>query len=195
VAVTAEDFERLACEASSRVARVRCLPVADGGAPGTVSLLLVPALPPPTGPLKREEMLPTETLRREVREYLDERRLLCVELRLEPAPCLWVSAVVRVKAKRRVDREQLQLAIEQRLYRFIHPVYGGPDGAGWPFGRPLHQGEVYAAVQAIPGVEYVEAAQLLLWDTEGKGPPQPCEKVEPPPNGLLCSGHHQVSVG
>ncbi len=194
VAVTAEDFERLACDASSQVARVRCLPLGDSRTPGTVSLILVPALPAPTGPVKREEMIPNDRLRREVRDYLDERRLLCVELQLEPAPCRWVSATVRVRAKRRVDRERLQHEIEQRLYRFIHPVYGGADGNGWAFGRPLHQGEIYAVVQAVPGVEYIEAVQLLLWDDQEKGQAQPCEKVEPTPNGLLCSDRHQVTV-
>jgi hypothetical protein len=47
------------------------------------------------------------------------------------------------------------------LYRYYDPLTGGPDGDGWPFGRPIHVGEVYAVLQRIDGVEYIEDARLF----------------------------------
>ena len=37
------------------------------------------------------------------------------------------------------------------------PKYGrGPDGEGWPFGRPVWVSEIYAVLAAVPLVAYVE---------------------------------------
>ena len=68
-AVTAEDFEFMAGEASPRVARAVCIPPADGGA---VPLHIVPHVFPADRQLAYPELVPDEELMQEVAEYLDE---------------------------------------------------------------------------------------------------------------------------
>ena len=70
-AVTAEDFEFLAGEASPRVARAVCVPPQTTGGP--VQLHLVPQLFPADRQLAYNELVPDESLMQEVSEYLDER--------------------------------------------------------------------------------------------------------------------------
>ena len=35
----------------------------------------------------------------------------------------------------------------EALYALFHPTTGGPDGNGWPFGRPVVAGEVFAILR------------------------------------------------
>ena len=89
-AVTAEDFEVLARDASSGVARARCLPVRGSGggqdglaaAPGTVRLQIVPALPTEARPVSLELVQLSTRVRSEVQSFLDERRLLALDPRV-----------------------------------------------------------------------------------------------------------------
>ena len=80
-AVTAEDFEFMAGEASPRVARAVCIPPRDGGA---VPLHLVPRIYPADRRLDFAELMPEEDLLTEVAEYLDERRLIGTTVELKP---------------------------------------------------------------------------------------------------------------
>ena len=82
-AVTAEDFEFLAGEASPRVARAVCIPPRDGGA---VPLHLVPRIHPADRRLHFEELMPEEELLTEVADYLDDRRLIGTHGRAQAVP-------------------------------------------------------------------------------------------------------------
>ena len=44
---------------------------------------------------------------------------------------------------------------------YFHPIAGGPEEAGWPFGRPVNVGEVYSVLQSLRGTELVEDARLF----------------------------------
>jgi hypothetical protein len=46
------------------------------------------------------------------------------------------------------------------LRAWFHPLNGGPDGKGWPFGRDIHVSEVYQSLERVPGVDYVEEVDL-----------------------------------
>jgi hypothetical protein len=80
------------------------------------------------------------------------------------------------------------------LYAYFHPVTGGPDGEGWPFGRPIHVGEVYSVLQRLPGVEIIEDARLFAADpiTGERGPA--VQRLEIDANSLVFSYEHQVLV-
>ena len=47
------------------------------------------------------------------------------------------------------------------LHRYFNPLVGGPDGRGWPWGRPIQSGEAYTALQEIRGVDFVEEIRLF----------------------------------
>jgi hypothetical protein len=39
--------------------------------------------------------------------------------------------------------------IRQDLREYLHPIYGGPNGDGWPFGTPLRPPELMQRVQRV----------------------------------------------
>lgn len=53
-----------------------------------------------------------------------------------------------------------QEEIRTRLQTFFDPRTGGPDGAGWPFGRQVTQSEVHHIIHSVPDVEYVTRLTL-----------------------------------
>lgn len=196
-AVTAEDFELLAQEASSAVARVRCLfpsEVGDeqGPPPGTVQLLILPRVTREEEHVPPEELEIPDYLRSGVMAYLDERRLLTTRLSVAPFPLQWVEVEVKAKARPRTDHNQLRQEMERRLYRFIHPVHGGPEYRGWPFERELFVGDVFFLFHGLKGLDAVEEVQLFPVDiaTGTRGPAS--QRIPPPENGLLCSAVHRI---
>lgn len=196
-AVTAEDFEFLAREASSAVAHVKCLaPGEDGGSitPGTVRLLVVPAIYKTDAPIPKEQLVLPDRLRREVESYLDERRLIGTHVKVAAPDYRWVSVEARVKARPGNDPLRIKSEAEKGLYSFINPVSGGPDKQGWPFGRDLFLSELYPVLQGIAGVDYVEELKLYLVNTETGQRGEPATKISVSAESLVCSYAHQVTV-
>ena len=192
-AVTAEDYEYLAREASKGVARVCCRqprPGANGGvAPGTVRVLIVPTVSNPARRVAPDELRLPDTLVEDVQAFLNERRLLTTALRVEAPPVAQVRVEARVKARPKADPERVRAAVVEALDRFLNPLVGGQEGEGWPFGRELFISEIFAQLQGVPGVEYIEAARMLVVGQES-----PVSKISPGPDGLITSGEHAIAV-
>jgi predicted phage baseplate assembly protein len=202
-AVTPEDFEALARQASSGVARARCLPVRGDGAgraddrsalPGTVRVQIVPAMPAEAAPLTPELVELPARVRAEVQAYLDDRRLLTTELLLETPAYTWISIVARLRARASASQERVQRQALAALYRYIHPINGGPDGQGWPFGRELVAGELYPLLSAVDGVEFVEEVVLHPVDLASQAPGPATTRLAAMGDGLLGSFEHRVLV-
>ena len=83
---------------------------------------------------------------------------------VEPPHYQGITVVARIQARRRARTATVEDAARRALYRYFDPIVGGPDGDGWPFGRPVHVGEVYAVLQRVEGVEYVEDVRLFATD-------------------------------
>jgi predicted phage baseplate assembly protein len=192
-AVTAEDYEHLAQEAAPDVARVRCVPAGEGADAGGVRVLVVPAVPEDEH-LRFESLIPPEALVRTIAEHLDRRRVVGARLVVEPPAYQGVTIVAKVLSTATADPNRVQRESLEALYRFFHPVVGGASGDGWPFGRQVHQGEVYAVLQRMRGVELVEDVRLFAADpvTGERGKPQ--SRIELDPNALVFSYGHQVLV-
>ena len=109
-AVTAHDYEQLAREATPEVARVRCLPVDDGGRPtvndnnaGGVRVLIVPAVATDdAGRMAFDQLVPSESMMETVRDYLEERRMVGARVIVTPPRYLGVTAVIRAPRPHRV---------------------------------------------------------------------------------------------
>lgn len=195
-AVTREDFERLAEAASPEVARARCVAAgADGGEAGGVRVLIVPQVEDgPNGSLDFGQLVPSDDVMQTVRDYLDERRVVGTRVGVHPASYIPMSIIARMRAKPRYDPRKLEQAALDALYGYFHPVRGGPDGSGWPFGRSVAPGEAYAILNGVPGVEAVEDVRLY--------PALPLENrreaktdlISPGPSDLVFSWEHQVQV-
>ena len=82
----------------------------------------------------------------------------------------------------------------EALYGYLHPLRGGPDGNGWPFGRPVNAGEVYAVLQAVPGLDYVDQVRLYPANPLDGRRGEPLERIDLGPDELVFSFGHQVRV-
>jgi predicted phage baseplate assembly protein len=195
-AVTAEDFEFLAGEASPRVARAVCIPPRDGGA---VPLHLLPRVYPADRLLTHAELTPDEGLMSEVAEYLDERRLIGTTVQLKPCRFRGLSVVVNLQASPLADTARVEEDVAHALFTFLNPLVGGNPsgpGPGWVFGRALNQGELYGIVHAVPGVEFVKVLRIYETNLEtGEQSPKPAgTHIVLEPDELIASGQHIVKA-
>jgi len=46
----------------------------------------------------------------------------------------------------------------------VHPTLGGPDGAGWPFGRAVFKSDFYRVIESVDGVDHVEDLEIIDMD-------------------------------
>ena len=197
-AVTEEDFEFLAREVSPLVARARCIAEGevrpdDGPRPGVVQLLVVPAVSASGMSVTPDELRPSGELLKQVQEYLDERRLLSTVLVVSEPAYVWASVEAEVKIRRGASVEDTQRAVEDKLYRYIHPIHGGSDGAGWPFGRGLFASELFSQIQTVEDVEYVSDIRMFPVNPETGERDEQVHNIELQPHALLCSHIHDVS--
>ena len=167
-AVTASDYEFLASQASRRVARVKCRPVRGernpSVPPGTVELLILPRLP--VGVRTLDALQPPADLIAEVREYLDQRRLLGTQLMIDGPAYIGVRVEATVVVRRGAAADTVRDEVAARIMRYLDPLIGAQDGAGWPFGRDLYASELQSVILALPGVEYVRETALVPVDVD-----------------------------
>lgn len=183
-AVTADDYEFLAREASSDVAILRCLtprvqaaaapgspplawqkgdPWTFGGinrAPGNVNLIIVPDQGPSVAAPE-----PTQDLIRDVSAYLEARRDLTAHLQvLGPrylpvivtvALVVWQEAINAGAIQDEVDADVLA-----SIRTFLHPTQGGPDGTGWQVGQPVFTSDLFRAIMPSEDLGYISTLQV-----------------------------------
>jgi predicted phage baseplate assembly protein len=186
-AVTAEDFESLAKEAAN-VKRAFAIPLFHPGfpgvkVPGVVTVIVVPDadVPNPT---------PSDGTIRTVCAYLNQRRLLTTELYVIPPTYQRVEIQVQVTAKNSADLAEVQQAVERALLTYFHPLTGGDDGLGWPFGGTIYFSRAYHEVLNVAGVQRVEQLVIVL-----DGQPYPvCQDVPVKPAALVYSMQHEIQV-
>ncbi len=161
-AVTAEDFESLAKRSSTSIARAKCLP--SGRHDGHVLLVIVPKQDERNPDLTRKLEVAPELLRY-VKNYIDERRLVSTVLEvIKPS---YIEISIKVTLIRRgvsAQTERLRREIEDRLRKYLHPLVGGRDASGWPFGRSVYKADLAHIVEDIPGVEVIDA--ITIYDED-----------------------------
>jgi predicted phage baseplate assembly protein len=220
-AVTADDYEFLAGQIEG-VGRVRCLQpqpnAAEPIAPNTIMLLVIPSQPPldddemdrhidlhealavqerrPAieAALQNQLALSPSTVVR-LKDHLDSRRLLTTRLEIQQPHYIWVTIQTRIKTLPKAEPERVRYAVKAALYRFLNPVFGGPDGNGWPFGRALTIDKVYALIQTVPGVEYATELNLYpidLNDPNGQRLGKSSQVITVPENSVIVSYFHNV---
>ena len=160
-ALAAADYEALALQASPGVAIARCLPATSANlrrAPGWVTLILVPRSLDP-------QPEPSYELKQDVMAYLAERAPSAIasgRISVIPPNYLLVGVSATVAAKQISQSGIVKAAVVAALNQFFHPLYGGPDSSGWPFGRSVYLSDVARLLEGIDGVDYVRLLELLL---------------------------------
>jgi predicted phage baseplate assembly protein len=194
-AVTAEDYEAIALEAAPELARVECVTAGEEDvAAGSLRVLVVPAAPQEGGRIEFPELVPSEDTLQRISERLDEVRLIGTRVSVEPPSYRGVTVVARIVARPKADVDRIQTEALAALYGYLNPISGGPDGDGWPFGRPVQSGEVYGLLQRIRGVDMVEDARLFGANPVTGERGKETRKLELDPYSLLFSYEHQVRV-
>ncbi|OKI03417.1 putative baseplate assembly protein [Streptomyces sp. CB02923] len=195
-AVTLRDYEELARRAAPETARITCLEgVPDEHGSYAVRVLVVPqAVPDPGGRLRFEQLVPGDRLLDRITRHLDERRLIGTRLAVGPPYYQGVTVVATVHAFRGVDTDRVRRRAHDALYRHLDPLTGGAEGHGWPFGRPVQAGEVFAILQRVPGVELVDEVVLHPADPLTGRRGDPTDRIDLQPPSLVFSFDHRVRV-
>jgi predicted phage baseplate assembly protein len=195
-AVTLRDYEELARRAAPETARITCLEgEEDEHGAYAVRVLVVPqAVPDPGGRLRFEQLVPGDALLERITRHLDERRLIGTRLAVGPPYYQGVTVVATVHAFRGVDTDRVRREALDALYRHLDPLTGGADGTGWPFGRPVQSGEVFAVLQRVPGVELVDEVVLHPADPLTGKRGEPTDRIDLSRPSLVFSFDHRVRV-
>jgi|694.fasta_scaffold52891_2 hypothetical protein len=159
-AVTVEDFQTLALR-NPGVARAHCLPGVHAGigsfsAPSHISVLVVPN-PAPSN--STEDLIPSPALVSELLMDLRPRCLLTTRLHVVGPSYVTVKVNLRARIFAEQSEEAIEKGMRKRLSGFFHPLHGGKNGQGWPFGGAVYISDVLACLDGVPGVDWVEAIQ------------------------------------
>lgn len=190
-AVTAEDYEQITLASAREIARVKAVgePEENG-----VRVLVVPYAHSPSGDLDFAQLVPDDQTLAKIEQRLAEVRMIGARVVVEVPRYRGITVVVELQAKPNVDREALAAQAEQALYRYFHPLDGGPDGTGWPFGRSVHVGEVYSVLQPLQGTEMILNALLFPANPVTGERDDPVDRIDLGDNTLVFSYGHQVRV-
>lgn len=187
-AVTIEDFELLAFEASRKIKKVRCLPNTNNNLQpetGWVTVIIVPES-------KDDEPQPSLVLRREVQRYLVDR---CDGL-VANREHIYVVGPIYEPIDLEVDiyAESIDVASKAEnqarniLKKYFHPLTGGPQDTGWDFGRGLALSDLYALLEGIAGVDHIENLRFAGDSVKDE------QVAKIAPNSLLASGSLTINM-
>ncbi|WP_433679898.1 putative baseplate assembly protein [Nocardia sp. CA-119907] len=193
-AVTTRDYELLALASSPRVARAHCL-AGTGQDAAVVRVLIVPEIDSDeAATVPFERLQPSDELLQRVVSYLDERRMIGARLVVEPPRYRGVTVVCAVRARATSDPGRVRADAIRALNSYLHPVTAGPSGQGWPLGRAVQAGELYAVLQGVEGVEQIDDLRLYPADPINGTRGEATQRIALPPNGLVYSFEHQIKV-
>jgi len=188
-AVTAQDFEDLAYEASPDVVRAcaivphydprerRWLAPDNATDAGQVGLIIVPY-----STAARPD--PSLDLLDRVEAYIRARATPTLTLWVAGPDWLQVTVEAQIVPVSFAGADGLVETVTATLQRFLHPLFGGPGGDGWPFGRQPHESDLYACLESIAQVDYVRSLSVQ------KNPPA----MQRPDRCLVYSGQHCISL-
>lgn len=187
-AVTNEDFEVRALEAGVRRAKALALthPRYPGvRIPGAVTVIVVPDGDAPNP-------IPSAATLAAVAAHLDQVRLMTTEVHVVAPRYRLIRIEVDLLARRNADFGEVSRAVETRLNTFLHPLTGGSDGLGWPFGGDVFFSDIYRLILDTPNVMRVVDGQLVI-RCDGEAQPF-CRDVPLCPGELVYATGHDIRI-
>jgi hypothetical protein len=162
-AVTAQDYEDLAFEASATVTRATAItPTFDPLAQahnavasqvrhaGKVLLIVVPSSTDP-------QPVPSTELLEDVHDYIAARCSPSVELQVTGPNWAAVTVTADLAVTSLDATETLVANALAAVERFLHPLTGNTDGNGWSFGQQPHVSDFYVLFSKIAGIDHVSS--------------------------------------
>lgn len=185
-AVTAEDCEWLAREASPEVARVRCLSIT--GAAGHAQRGWFTLVIAPFSPDARPQ--PSPEFQRRIRDYLVQRVPAAVSrrVRIEGPQYAAVSVRAEIIPFEPGEAAQVEARLRENLSRFLHPLTGGFAGKGWSFGEPVYLSQIARVIEETSGVDYAREVRLSVNDQIF------ADTVPIDPFTLVAAGDHELKL-
>ena len=179
-AITCEDFERLAYEASGRISmsravrRAQCFPRWNLAAtteddrkrdrPGHISIMFVPE-----NPWADEETV--QAITRRIKKYLEPRRLLTSKVHIVGPRYLDLGLRISVELLARFQSERASSKPSRKSWNdSLIRSEVVPQDSGWPFGRSVYVSDVYRRLEAINGVDHVTAVKFEVDDPSSFAP-------------------------
>lgn len=163
-AIASGDFEWLARQAAgTRVARATCLPNVNRDLrfePGWVTLVVIPQGEEP-------KLEPGSELVAAIERQLAERAsaglVQSLPSRINVIGPGWIQVAVAadVVPWDLGMAEEVERRVVASLGRFLHPLTGGPAGAGWELGRDVYASEIAQVIERVPGVSHVTRLWLV----------------------------------
>ena len=180
-AVTRQDFEIIAAEASGEVARAACS--GEMSEDGVVDVTILPH--------RREgERLPdpflAAGLRDHVQAYLAQRCLINVEPRVHLAVFQPIDISVALRLRPNANLLMVREAASRWVERFLDPYVGGIDGRGWDFGGTLYAQDFSRMIAEVPEIRHV--VNVRIYALEG----DPMEAAKAPPGWEMGEGDTEM---
>jgi hypothetical protein len=195
-ALSLADAERIAVAAGAqhkpRARRALAQIVPDpvcGGAAATgpfaepADALLVALVPEPAAPAQ------LRALNDRVFRALKERVLLGTTVYVVTRAEIAIEIDVRIEAT--ATRAVAPADVTAALAGFLDQLTGGAEGTGWPFGRAVFRSELFQLLEAIPGVDHVDALALRA---PGRSDLEHADRVDLPAAALPALEETNVTV-
>jgi predicted phage baseplate assembly protein len=179
-AVAAQDLEDLAAAASADVAAAAAVvplfnpyslwldPNAPAPGPdhaqvaaGQMGVIIVPDEPDSPKPT------PSLVLLSQVSDYLRERCPATASLWVAGPEWIAVSVQATVAVTSIAAADATADRARTVLQSYLHPLTGGPQGQGWPFGQRPHGSELSALLEALDDVDHVHALTVAYQPETG----------------------------
>ncbi len=202
-AVTMEDFEDLALLASPNVARSLCVPLLDieknplahidteaeeKTGTGHIGVIIVPRFDEP-------KALPHKALIDRVRDYLVKRAVATATISVAGPLYLSINVDMEVVLQAPEAAGKVEANLYQQLNAFLHPLTGGQEGSGWPFGEQPQESDVYRLISDISGIDHVSALKVSLGIQEEKQDGKDAvDKIRQTGRFLIYSGEHRITL-
>jgi hypothetical protein len=103
---------------------------------------------------------PPHGLRTALWSLLDERRMLTIRHHVVGPSYVPVKISANLALQPDAPPDEALQVAQVALASFLDPLDGGPGGSGWPFGRALSAAEIYAVLEQLPLVDYVEDVRV-----------------------------------
>src|SRR5262249_48645964 len=140
-----------------KVMRARCFPQRNlelegdariAPADGHVSVVVVPTM-------MNMDNDKLDALRVALWRFLEDRRLLTVRHHVVGPVYVRVPIKATLYLEEDVPPATARARVIDALRTLFHPLTGGFDGQGWPFGRDVQVSEIYEVIDKVPGIDFV----------------------------------------
>ncbi|MDK2407748.1 baseplate J/gp47 family protein [Aphanizomenon sp. PH219] len=125
---------------------------------------------------------PNLALLNRVHTYLQARFVPTMKLQVTGPNWQEIRIITEIVPVSLENADAVRVEVQRSLHNFLHPLTGGNQGVGWSFGRKPHLSDLYALLEAVPGVKYVRYLDIQ---------PTDCQMDI---RTLIYSGQHRVTL-